>query len=250
MTGAFTDDWTQEDREDYFAPNGTESQENLSEAGNSDYPEGERSASNYDALLTDDYTQIIKGTRSKVAKEYESKVKSLLKTGALGALRTGNLPDAAAIFRFGPEFSAAAGDLAVVSDSAAKAIDLLTAPDNPYVVFALTALSFGGQIFRNHEPAVTQVTMARRQMKKYRKEHPEEFAQKKKEQKKNVTVSLPFGRKLQFRVGFKVNPFASLRFIVRGRTSEPSDLVTTVFSDGKLIAALKKQGIDIVQTKM
>ncbi len=244
-------DFTQQDQSDFFDPSGNgqraEEPEEL-------FSEQEAGASyvNYDALFdAPDYSTMVKGTRSKTAREYELKIKSILKSGAVNTLRRGNMPDSAAIFRHGPAFSAAAGDLADVSEQTRKMIDLLTAPENPYVMFALTAIPFVAQLFRNHQPEIHQVNVTRKEVRKYRKEHPEEsIKQQQEDRRKNVTLHLPLGRTLNFRVGLRFNPLKGLRFALKTQTREPAELVTMVFSDKKLVAALKKMDIDIVQVKV
>jgi len=243
-----TENLTDSEAEDFFDPTANGQREEPL------FDESEAGATytnyDYDALIdAPDYSTLVKGTRSRTAREYELKVKSILKAGAMGSLRHGNLPDAATFFRHGPALSAAAGDMADVSDQTRRAIDMLTAPDNPYVMFAVAALPMIAQLWRNHQPQIEQLQATRRQMRKYRKEHPEEF-QRPEDKRKNVELTLPFGRKVSFRVGLKRNPLKGLRFAIHTQTRDPGELVTMVFSDEKLVAALRKQGITFVQTKM
>jgi hypothetical protein len=249
-----SDQFTENDQSDYFDPTANGRREE-----DYDLPEDGDAASftaEYDALINaPDYSTIIKGSRSATAREYETKVKSVLKSGALGALRKGNLPDSAAIFRHGPSLAAAVGDLAEVSEQTRRMVDLATAPENPYVMLFIAGGTLLAQLFRNHQPEIQEVARTRRAMKKYRKEHPEEFAEyersaKEADKRKNVEIRLPLGRRMSFRLGFKINPLKGIRFAFRTQTRAPADLVTMVFSDKKLVAALKKQGIDIVQTPL
>ena len=249
-----SEQFTNDEESDYFVPgsNGHRTDTADNEQGELWSDEVKSVYVDYDALINaPDYSTLVKGTRSKVAKDYELKTKSVLKSAAMGRLRKGQLPDSAAIFRHGPAFSAALGDLAEVSEQTRKMVDLATAPENPYVMFLMVAIPFAMQLLRNHQPEIQEVQRTRREMRKYRKEHPEDFAKLVGEDKrKNVTVNLPFGRKMNVRVGFKFNPLKGIRFAFRAQTREPAELVTMVFSDQKLVAALKKQGIDIVQVPM
>jgi hypothetical protein len=223
-----------EDQKDYFEPG--------QQSPNGHYDDGETSASfDYGALFdAPDFSSMVRGRRSAGAKEYETKVKSVLKSGTIAALRAGNLADAATILHFGPGFSAAAGDLAAVNDSAKRAIDLITAPDNPFVTFALVALPFVGQLFRNHEETFRQIPELRRMSRRARREAAAEGT------RKNLEIKLPFGRVIRLRVGLRLNSLKRLRLLFHLPTREPEDLVSQVFSDQKLIAALERQGIRIV----
>lgn len=238
------DNFTDAERDAFFDPAGN------GHTGESDSGE-ETHYVDYTALTdAPDYSTIVKGTRTKLAKDYEDKVKSILKSGAIGTLRRGQLPDSAAIFRHGPAFAAAAGDLAEVSEGTRRMIDLATAPENPYVALLVAGIPLVAQLFRNHGPEIQEVQRTRRAMKRYRKEHPEEFAKIANAKRRNVEIKLPFGRRLSFRVGFKFNPLNGIRFAIRTQTREPNELVMMVFSDEKLVAALKKQGIKIAQVPL
>jgi hypothetical protein len=230
---------TSQDERDYFNPG---------QSPNGQYEDDEETSASFDyGALFDapDFSSMVRGRRAAGAREYETKVKSVLKSGAVAALRAGNLPDAATILHFGPGFSAAAGDLAAVNDPAKRAIDLITAPDNPFVTFALVALPFVGQLFRNHEETFRQIPEVRRMARRERK-----MAAAAEDTRKNLELKLPFGRVIRFRVGLRLNSLKRLRLLFHLPTREPQDLVTQVFSDEKLIAALDRQGIRIVVSKV
>lgn len=245
-----SEDFTDEEAADFFSPHRNTTTDE-SPNGQLFSDEDIASFAQYDAVLNaPDFSTLVKGARTRTAKEYETKVKSVLKSATMASLRRNNLPDAATILKHGPSFSAAAGDLADVSDSTRKMIDMITAPDNPYVMFALAAVPFIAQVFRNHEPQLQQLNLTRKQLRAYKKTHPEEFA-KKEDKRRNVELHIPmFRRTVKFRLGFKFNPFKGATFAFRTQTSDPAELVTAVFADQKLIAALKKQGIDVVQVEV
>lgn len=229
----------EEDRADYFNPghslNGDSAADEDDETG---------ALFDYSALFdAPDFASMVRGRRSKVAQEYEKRIKSALKSGAIGALRAQDLPDAATILHYGPGFSAALGDVADVNDSVKRMIDIVTAPDNPYIVLAMIALPFAAQFLRNHEETIKQIPDARRRARRAKKEEPAD-------DRKNVILSLPFGRKLSLRLGFRFHPLAKARLLFRVPTHEPQDLVFQVFSDPKLLTALEKQGIHIGIKKM
>src|SRR5579864_1992233 len=102
-----SDQFTENDQADFFNPT-TNGRHDEYFPLPDDGTESDTFTAEYDALINaPDYSTIIKGSRTAVAREYETKVKSVLKSGAIGALRRGNMPDSAAIFRHGPSFAAA-----------------------------------------------------------------------------------------------------------------------------------------------
>ena len=229
----------EEDTRDFFQP-----KESVNGDSPDDYDENEPSAIfDYGAIFdAPDFSSIVRGRRSAHAKQYESKVKSVLKSGTMGSLRNGNFSDAATILHYGPGFAAAAGDLAAADSRAAKAIDLITSPESPYVAFAMITMLFVAQLFRNHEETLKQIPEARKMAKRRRRE---EAASGTATPGKNVTLSLPFGRKINFKVGFKFRPLARIKVLFRVPTHDPDELTQRVFSDEALLAALHKQGVNI-----
>jgi hypothetical protein len=227
---------SEEDARDFFNPNGDIREDDDSE------PEAS-AIFDYGAIFdSPDFSSIVRGRRSAHAKQYESKVKSVLKSGTMGSLRNGNFADAAAILHYGPGFAAAAGDLAAADERAAKAIDLITSPESPYLAFAFVTLPFVAQLFRNHEDTLKQIPEARRMARRRRRE---EAATSTGPTGKNVTLSLPFGRKINFRVGFRFRPLSRIKTMFRVPTHDPAELTEKVFSDPQLLAALQKLGVNI-----
>lgn len=234
---------TGEEAQDFFDPgsNGQSNPDDEQPADNASY--------SYDALFNaPDYSTLIKGRRPAHAREYETKVKSVMKSGAIGSLRNGQFADAATFFRFGPGFSAATGDLCAANEKAAKAVDMLTAPDNPYFAFAFAALPFVAQLIRNHEQQFDAIPEVRKQAKLRRKERAARMAEG--DSRRIATVKVPFMRReFKIHVGVRWNPFRNVRGTVRATTKKPEELVTLVFSDPKLQEALAKQGIEVVQVQ-
>ncbi len=125
-----------------------------------------------------------------------------------------------------------AGALADENESFRKAVDLITAPDNPAVMFAIIAVPLVMQLFRNHEGQIQDARKERILRKTMTAED-----------KKAVKAARPrvefrfLGRtwKLPFR--FKVN----LGGMLHMNTMEPNNLVYTVISDPKIRAELTKR---------
>jgi hypothetical protein len=185
-----------------------------------------------------DFTTLIKKPKTARARDYEKRTNSALKAGLVTSLNTGNYADAAAILKLGPAFSTATGELADANERARGYIDLLTQPSNPVVMFALTAVPLIAQLMRNHEatlaeiPSNMQNRKARRASRKANKEGTPPRVQftipliKKR-------VALRFG--LHIRLGKVLSGF-------RSQTVHPEHLAQQVFTDPKVIDALRKMG--------
>lgn len=186
------------------------------------------------------FTELIKPAQSVKAKEYSVKVKSMLKAGTIAAIKVGDFPDAAAILANGPGFADAAGQLADENEWAEKAIDILTSPSSAPLTFALAASTFAFQILRNHERTLQELPNARRNaklrkraMQDARKAEPPRF-----------TIRI-LGR--EWPIHFRPrNKLKGVFGAFRSQTADPVALTYNVFSDPKVLAMLKKQGIVLV----
>lgn len=245
-------DWT--DQEDSFPPESewtdTDADDTPPSGANGHGGTGtrtrQRKRTAQDILDAPDYVTFVKIADTDASREYRNKVRSMLKATALGAIRYGDLPDAAAIFHFGPDFAAASGQFAASNESAAKMIDILTAPDNPALVFLMTAIPLVTQLFRNHQEELRQVPAARRTWRERRKaarENPDAAV------KPTIELTVPFTkRKIKF--NFKVKFRAAAVFSGLMRNSEDPDYLTSkVFGDEALQRALIKQGFRITPVR-
>jgi hypothetical protein len=193
-----------------------------------------------------DLTTFFKKTRTPTQKEYEARCASFLKAGVIGALNTGNMPDAAALLDLGPQFAQATGVLADADERARKAIDLLTSPNSPIAMFALTALPLISQLMRNHEPqikAAPDTWRAARAARKAAKAGGPPVAKT----EPAFTLHLPFGRKIPVRLTTRIK-VGKLLSGFRSQTSDPRELTFKVFSDPKIVKALADQGIMMHRT--
>lgn len=201
-----------------------------------------------DVLNSPSYADMVKRDQSPKSREYERKVKSVVKTIALGSLSSGNAIDGATLLHHGKGLARAAGDLAAVSDRTARALDVLSAPDNPYFVFTMAAVTLGLQLLRNHEEQAAEVSRgfwAERKARKARKREglprqPKVF------HGPSFTIRGPFGRKVVIRVPLPRPAFIGGAF--RAQTQDPMTLAHKVLSDPKLIRELEKQGIRVQVT--
>lgn len=239
--------WTEAERDSFFDP---EADTDAYMSDNDDYAtpppddDDDESARNYESIFeAPDYAMFIKHEQTARGKEYEDKVKSMLKAVALTAFRNGNVVDGATVLHFGSSFAKAAGDLTDTSDNAAKAIDLLTAPDNPWVAFLAIGVPFAMQFFRNHEREAEVIGKTFKQRRQERKRAKAEGLTPPKE-KQGTPITVGRGRfKFTFRLhvpspGIVLNVF-------RSQTHDPRQLAHDILSDEKLRKALAKQGIVI-----
>lgn len=192
-------------------------------------------------LTAPDFSTFVKSTRTPTAKAYERKIQSALKTTFYGALKNGQLADAATVLYYGPNLAQTAGDLADVNERVAKGIDMLTAPDNPYVGFALAGLAIIGQLYRNHEETLSQIPVAVKEGRRERKARKANET----EDTRRIEVKLPFGRTMRVGLKFRFRSLRKIGLIFKVRSHQPEQLVAEVFSDEKLIRALRKEGIVI-----
>lgn len=186
-----------------------------------------------------DYASLLKHSSSASAKEYEAKIQSMLKAGVFASLRSGNDADAATLLHYGPGLAQSIGDFTDVSDKAKRVVDILTAPDSPALVFVATAIPMIMQFMRNHEKEIEVARMSRKEVKKQRAEaklRGEEIPA----EKRGVTIKLPFGRSIRIPISVRFHLISNATSIFRSQTYEPDDLKKKVFSDPKVLAAIKK----------
>src|SRR5271170_508324 len=190
-------------------------------------------------LTAPDFSTFVKTARTPNAKAYERKVQSGLKSVFYGALKSGQLPDAATILYYGPNLAQAAGDLADKDERIARGIDMLTAPDNPYVAFILAGVAIVGQLARNHEEVLASIPASVKEGRRERKARKAADAEK---PRKQIELRI-FGRTLKVGVKFRLRAFRKVGVMFKLRSHEPAQLVNEVFSDEKLLKTLSKEGI-------
>lgn len=226
MSADFADEFTADELADEIIDAETE-----------DYPEdAPGSTEGIDTSFFDspNFADFVKRTKTAVARDYEKRVASLVKTIAFGRMQSpGGLPDAAALIYNGANFSAASGMLAAEDKYAAKMIDIITSPENPYVVFAIAAIPMVAQLMRNHEAdlqgATAKVKMTRAQRKAHAAAHPKPVAE--------LTIPI-LKKKIRVKVPFRIK-----LTMLRSQSVDPGTLVNVVFSDVKVRRELRKQGV-------
>jgi hypothetical protein len=230
----------------YGAPNGSGPAGHQSESSprNSGDP-GRSAGPDFDVILgAPDLAELMRKPRNTpTANEYKKKTASVLRTVTVGAIAAQNLPDAATLLYHGPGLATSVGNLADHSEMARKAVDMLTAPDNPWLVFAFTLIPMASQIMRNHEEQLTELPARWAMGKKARKARADAKAGKVKSEPR-FTVKLPFGRSIPIRFKFNFKLAKALKGI-HSSTYDPSELTYGVFSDPALGKELEKYGITV-----
>ncbi len=220
-------------------------------AGGEETPEDEPLADipGYDAIFgAPDYAEIVGKKQSGKSRTYERKVQSMEKTIVLGALKRNNFPDAAAILKNGPAFARAVGDAAAVNDKVAGYVDMLTAPDNPMFILAVTGIALGSQLMRNHQEQLEQASKTVKSSWRERRQQRKSGVKIVNETEPIAVTSfkLPF-RKRPVTIKWRVKvPFVGVFTKgIFGAAVDPAALTYTVFSDPNVIVALEKQGITV-----
>lgn len=203
--------------------------------------EGEYDFSNlFDAP---DYSSFIKTKPNSKAKSYEARVASLMKAGLIGSLNAQQYPDAATFLKHGPGFAKATGNLAAEDARIASIVDMITAPESPYVMFALVAIPLISQLMRNHRADIEEAGSSMRQKR----------AQRKAEKKagiKQPSVVKPVKFKLfrrewtiPIKVRFKFPSFKNAFKAFLAPTQHPVQITNEVLGDPRVQAELRKMGL-------
>jgi hypothetical protein len=189
------------------------------------------------------YSEFIKIAPNSKARSYEKRVQSMLKAGLIGSMNAGLYPDAATILKLGPGFAKAAGNLAAEEEKAAQIIDMLTAPESPYLMFALVALPMLAQLTRNHQEDITRVGDKVKQTRAERKQAKLAGAKPFKIYPP-VTFRL-FRREFKVPIRFRIK-LPNLKKIASSflaPTQHPGEIAQEVFSDPAVVKALHKMGL-------
>jgi hypothetical protein len=190
-----------------------------------------------------DYSLLIKTRQSLRAKEYTTKINSVLKAATFASIQAGDLPDAAAILHYGPAWSNAMGVMADKDKRVAGAIDMLTSPSSPLVMALVTTITLAAQILRNHEKQIKEIPNARKRAKA-----------EKKARAAGAKLAPPrFKMRIwKWEIPVRFQPRVKLSTLFSGfraQTQAPELLTMAVFSDEDLLKALEKQGIRLVRNE-
>jgi hypothetical protein len=222
------------------SPNGYHPDEDIPD----DDWEGEEGELDFSNLFdAPDYSSFIKTKPNTKAKSYEARVASLMKAGLVGSINAGNFPDAATFIKHGPGFAKATGNLAAEDARIASIVDMITAPESPYVMFALVAIPLISQLMRNHKSEIDEAGSTFRQKRAQRK------AEKHAGIKQPSTVK-PIKVKIfrrEWTVPIKVRfKFPSLRNAFKAflsPTQHPQVITNEVLGDPRVQAELRKMGL-------
>lgn len=184
--------------------------------------------------------------RTATQREYEQRVASVLRAGLIGALNTGQITDAAAIIRFGPQFARATGHLADANETARKGIHAVTSPSDPLLSFVMSALPLVSQLFRNHQDQFAAIPEMRQSRKVKRAQAKAAAANGEVKPEARFGVKIPGTRfRIPLRVSMNARSLGKIFSGLKAQTQEPATLANTVFSDEKTLLALQKLGVTI-----
>jgi len=189
------------------------------------------------------YSEFIKTAPNSKARSYERRVQSMMKAGMVMSLNNHQWPDAATFLKHGPGFAKAAGNLAAEDARAAHMVDMLTAPDSPYIMFAMVAIPMIAQLSRNHQPDFKAAGATFRERRAERKQ-AKLSGSKPRATAKIVTVRVfkwEFKIPIRFRV--KLPSFRNAFKAFLAPTQYPDEITSEVFNDPSVIKALHKMGI-------
>lgn len=187
------------------------------------------------------YADFIKLAPNSKAKSYERRVASLMKAGMVASLNNQQWPDAATFLKYGPGFATAAGNLAAVDARAERIIEMITAPESPYVMFALIAIPMISQLARNHQGDMQEAGASWRERRAAKKQ--QKLAGEKKPASR-IKVHL-FGREFTLPIGFKLRmpKLRNMFGAFLAPTQHPQQIAQEVFTDPAVVKALHKMGM-------
>lgn len=212
--------------------------------GSTPSDEAEEEVYDYSTLFNaPNYSEFIKTPPNSRARLYEKRVQSMVKAGMVMSINNQQWPDAATFLKHGPGFAKAAGNLAAEDQKAAQVIDMLTAPDSPYIMFAMVAIPMVAQLVRNHQPEIREAGQTFRQRRAERKQMKLSGAQPK-TVKPPITVHV-FRRefKIPIRLRLRMPNLKGAFKAFLAPTQHPSQIAQEVFTDPGVIKALHKMGI-------
>jgi hypothetical protein len=190
------------------------------------------------------YSEFIKTAPNSKARSYEKRVQSMMKAGMVMSLNNHDWPDAATFLKHGPGFAKAAGNLAAEDERAARIVDMMTAPDSPYIMFVMVAIPMIAQLTRNHQADIVKAAETRKSRRAARKDAKAAGVKPPKNPVRPITVHL-FKREWKLPIGVRVKmPNLKKAFqAFLAPTQYPNEIAGEVFNDPSVRKALHKMGI-------
>lgn len=211
-----------------------------------EYPNGDTPREEYTdfRLILDapDFTAFIKRTKNARVREYEKRTASALKAVALGAMQADDFPDAAAVLWYGPAIATATGHIADTSDRARNLLDIVTAPNSPWVALAMSVMPLIAQVARNHESVLDE--MPKRFAMGRRARAARAQARATEAEKTPPRFTLKIGKR-RFPVRFQFSPWRMMTNGIRAQTVDPLVVTSRVFTNKDLIHELRRMGFNI-----
>lgn len=193
-------------------------------------------------LNAPDFATFIKRTKNARVREYEKRTASALKALALGAMQADDFPDAATVLWFGPSVATATGYVADASPRARAMLDVLTAPNSPWVALAMSVIPMMAQLARNHEAQLAEVP---KRMSMTRKGRAMRAAAKAQAEERKPTFTIKIGKRINRPVYLRFNPARLFSAGIKAQTVDPVVVTSRVFTDESLLAELRRLGFNI-----
>lgn len=192
-------------------------------------------------LNAPDFATFIKKTKNAQVRRYETRTASALKAAALGLMQADDFADAATVLWFGPGIATATGFVADASPRARGIIDMITAPNSPWVALALSVMPMVAQLARNHEAELADVPKRFSMSRKARSMRKAQRAQVE-AQPPRFTIKLG---KRSIPVRFRFNVARMFSAGIKAQTVDPVVVTSRVFTDDALLAELRRLGFNI-----
>lgn len=192
-------------------------------------------------LNAPDFATFIKKTKNARVRQYETRTASALKAVALAAMQADDFADAATVLWFGPSVATATGYVADASPRARGIIDMLTAPNSPWVALALTVMPMVAQLARNHEAELAEVP---KRFNMSRKARSMRKAQKAQAEAQPPRFTIKLGKR-SIPVRFRMNVGRIFSAGIKAQTVDPVVVTSRVFTDDALLAELRRLGFNI-----
>jgi hypothetical protein len=223
---------------------GFDDDDDYPEAPEAGYTNGDSSGQTDFRLILEapDFATFIKRTKNARVREYEKRTASAFKAIALGAMQADDFPDAAAILWYGPAIATATGHVADTSERARHLLDIVTAPNSPWVALAASLVPLVAQLARNHEPALEELPKRFAMGRKAREARKQ--ARVKEAEKTPPRFTIKIGR-WQKPVRFQFSPWRLMSTGIKAQTVDPTVVTSRVFTNEDLLHELRRIGFNI-----
>lgn len=193
-------------------------------------------------LNAPDFATFVKKTKNTRVREYEKRTASMLKALAMGAIQAEDFPDAATVLWYGPSIATAAGYVADTSPRARAILDMVTAPNSPWVALMMSVIPMVAQVARNHEAELADVPQRFNMSRKARAQRKTARAQA---NDRKPTFTIRIGKRINRPVYLSFNPARLFSAGIKAQTVDPVVVTSRVFTDPALLSEMRRMGFNI-----